>query len=140
MATKPLIKNGVRITLRGKQTGKQGRPKGTLKKRQFEETRLGFFLKYEAPIEYELIMSSTPKSVFPEPSIKIINAITLASPNPVFQKNKFFRYLDEYRRHKLWCPRAKVLTPTRKVFYERLQANLMKQYIEHRKKTDTYFT
>lgn len=86
MATKPLIKNGVRITLKSKSNGKPGRPKGTKKKRLFEETKLGFLLKYETPIEYELIMSSTPKSVFPEPKIKVIEAITLASPNPVFQK------------------------------------------------------
>lgn len=86
MATKPLLKNGIRITTKGKPTGKQGRPKGTRKKRHFDETKLGFFLKYEAPIEYELIMASTPKGVFPEPTMKIIEAITLASPNPVFQK------------------------------------------------------
>ena len=78
MATKPLLKNGIRITTKGKPTGKQGRPKGTRKKRHFDETKLGFFLKYEAPIEYELIMASTPKGVFPEPTIKIIEAITLA--------------------------------------------------------------
>lgn len=139
MATKPLIKNGVRITLKSKSNGKRGRPKGTKKKRLFEETKLGFLLKYETPIEYELIMSSTPKSVFPEPKIKVIEAITLASPNPVFQKNKFYRYLDDYRRNKLCSERAKVLTSKRKAYYERLQMNQIKKYIESKKKEGYYY-
>lgn len=139
MATKPLIKTGVRITLKSKSNGKPGRPKGTKKKRLFEETKLGFLLKYETPIEYELIMSSTPKSVFPEPKIKVIEAITLASPNPVFQKNKFYRYLDDYRRNKLCCERAKVLTSKRKAYYERLQMNQIKKYIESKKKEEYYY-
>lgn len=139
MATKPLVKNGVRITLKSKSNGKPGRPKGTRKKRQFEETKLGFLLKYEAPIEYELIMSSTPRSVFPEPKIKVIEAITLASPSPVFQKNKFFRYLEEYRKNKLCCERAKILTPKRKDFYERMQMNQIKKYIDSKKKDGYYY-
>lgn len=139
MATKPLVKNGVRITQKVLSNGKPGRPKGTRKKRLFEETRLGFLLKYEAPIEYQLIMSSTPKSVFPEPKIKIIEAITLASHNPVFQKNKFFRYLEEYRKNKLYCKRAKVLTSKRKVYYERIQMNQIKRYIEAKKKEGYYY-
>ena len=139
MATKPLTKNGVRITMKSKSNGKPGRPKGTKKKRQFEETKLGFLLKYEAPIEYELIMQSTPNSVFPEPKIKVIEAITLASPNPIFQKNKFFRYLDEYRENKLCCDRAKVLTPKRKAYYDKIQENQIKKYIEFRKKTGYYY-
>ena len=140
MATKPLLKNGVRITTKGKPTGKQGRPKGTRKKRHFDETKLGFFLKYEAPIEYELIMSSTPKGTFPEPTIKIIEAITLASPNPVFQKNKFYRYMDEYKTNKLCTSKPKRMTPVKKEYYERLQRNQMRRYIEQRKKTDTFFS
>lgn len=139
MATKPLTKNGVRITMKSKSNGKPGRPKGTKKKRQFEETKLGFLLKYEAPIEYELIMSSTPKSIFPEPSIKVIEAITLASPNPVFQKNKFFRYLEDYKKNKLFCIRAKILTAKRKIFYERIQMNQIKKYIESKKKEGYYY-
>lgn len=139
MATKPLTKNGVRITMKSKSNGKPGRPKGTKKKRQFEETKLGFLLKYEAPIEYELIMFSTPKSIFPEPSIKVIEAITLASPNPVFQKNKFFRYLEDYKKNKLFCIRAKILTAKRKIFYERIQMNQIKKYIEFKKKEGYYY-
>lgn len=125
--------------MKSKSNGKPGRPKGTKKKRQFEETKLGFLLKYEAPIEYELIMSSTPKSIFPEPSIKVIEAITLASPNPVFQKNKFFRYLEDYKKNKLFCIRAKILTAKRKIFYERIQMNQIKKYIESKKKEGYYY-
>lgn len=94
--------------------GETRKAKRNQKKRHFDETKLGFFLKYEAPIEYELVMTSTPKSVFPEPSIKIIEAITLASPNPVFQKNKFYRYLEEYRKNKLCTSKPKRMTPVKK--------------------------
>lgn len=45
--------------------GKTRKAKRNQKKRHFDETKLGFFLKYEAPIEYELIMASTPKRGFP---------------------------------------------------------------------------
>lgn len=120
--------------------GKTRKAKGNQKKRHFDETKLGFFLKYEAPIEYELIMASTPKGVFPEPTMKIIEAITLASPNPVFQKNKFYRYMDEYKTNKLCTSKPKRMTPVKKEYYERLQSNQMKRYIEQRKKTDTFFS
>ena len=45
---------GARITRKAEQNpakrpGKSGRPKGTYKRYLFEETKLGFFLKYEVP-------------------------------------------------------------------------------------------
>lgn len=117
-----------------KKTGKPGRPKGTRKQRQFEQTRLGFFLKYEAPIEYELIMRSTPQSAFPKPSIHLIETIAIASHNPVFKKNKYFKYLQEYKDKGLYMKEPKLLTESRRVFYQTLMDNRVKRYIKEQKK------
>ena len=115
-------------------TGKRGRPKGSLKQRPFEQTRLGFFLKYEAPIEYELIMRSTPQSAFPKPSIHLIETIAIASHNPVFKKNKYFKYLQEYKEKGLYMKEPKLLTEERKKFYQSLMDTRVRKYIKEQKK------
>ncbi len=123
-----------RQTIRGKITGNRGRPFGTRKRRRFEETNLGFFLKYEAPIEYELLMESLPKKEYVAPSIKIIEAIAASSPNPVFKKNKFFKYLEEYRVNKLCAKRPKLMTEKRMAYYKRLQETQVKKYLAEMEK------
>lgn len=65
------------------------------KKRLFEETRVGHFLKYEAPLEYNLIMDAN--GTLSAPSADLIEAISYASLNPLFKKPKFRRSLIEYR-------------------------------------------
>lgn len=134
MATPPKLVNGKRITVKKKSYGKVGRPKGTRLRRKFEETKLGFFLKYEAPIEYELIMQSTPQSAFPEPKINVIEAIAISSHNPVFEKGKYYRYLEEYRINKCSALRPKILTEKRKAYYERILNNQIERYIEDMRK------
>lgn len=106
----------------------RGRPKGSLKKRKFEETRLGFLLKYEAPLEYQLIMEATPKEVFPKPSAELVEIIARVSTEPVFKKKKFFRYLKEYRETGIYPRRGKVATPERLAYYKRLERNKNSQY------------
>ena len=110
-----------------------GRPKGTLKKYKFEETKLGFFLKYEAPAAYELIMKMTQKRQFPQPTIRTIETVCKASNDPVLKKAKYFRYLDEYRVKGIYCGRPKVLTPERKLFYDALRKKSIARYAkQHR--------
>ncbi|MFI3294065.1 MAG: hypothetical protein SNI70_11190, partial [Rikenellaceae bacterium] len=88
---------GVRATKAAPQSKhrrkEDGRPKGTLKKFKFEETRLGFMLKYEIPALYEVIMRMTPKSQYPEPKVKIIEMVCRVSSDPSLSKAKFARYL-----------------------------------------------
>lgn len=106
---------------------KRGRPKGTLKKRHFVETRLGFFLRYEAPIEYSVIMVGQPK-VFPEPDIVLIEAVASISDDESFNKKKFKKYLDEYRNNGIYAERAKVLTPDLEKYYKDLRKNKSKRF------------
>ena len=124
----------IRETFTAEKTGKPGRPVGTKKIRKFEETKLGFFLKYEAPIEYELIMRSTPLSPHPKPSIHLIETIAIASHNPVFEKNKYFKYLQLYKETGLNVE-PKKLTPKRQEYYEKLMANRVRRYIKEQKKS-----
>ena len=79
-------------------------------KRRFEETRLGFYIKYNAPVEYELIISITPNKKNPEPKTNVIEAIAAASNNPVLQSQKFFTYLDDYKKNKLYSDKVMKIT------------------------------
>ena len=67
------------------------------KKRPFEDTNLGYYLQYEAPIEYKLIKSALGEHQ--TPSADFIEALSYASINPLFRKPKFRRALMEYREH-----------------------------------------
>lgn len=134
MSTKPKKERGSRITLRGVRNPlKKGRPKGTKKKHKFEETKLGFMLKYETPLEYNLIMNASSNSPFPVPDVDIIELITNASDNDSFSKPKFKRYLNEYRENGIVCSRAKILTPERKLFYDRVRKSKIKNFTKGRK-------
>lgn len=85
-------------------------------------------LKHETPLEYELIMSATPKSLFMTPDVILIEAISSTSDDKSFQKPKFKRYLDEYRLNGIYCDRPKTLTPERVQYYETLRHNKIKEY------------
>ena len=110
-----------------KRRKQDGRPKGTFKKFKFEETKLGFLLKYE------LIINSIPTHPFPEPPIEVIEIVTKASKDPTFKKEKFFRYLEEYRKNGLCCRRAKKLTTERMVYYESIRDKKMELFIKRNK-------
>lgn len=129
---------GVRITkivhIRKNRKQAEGRPAGSFKRYPFEQTRLGFFLKYEVPIVYKLIMKQTPKGAFPAPDIKIIKTICAASKDPSLSKNKFPVYLKEYEKKGLYCHVGKLLTPKRKRFYAALEKKKLAAYIRANKK------
>ena len=133
MATKPKKIHGQRITTYvhpTKRNGLPGRPKGTKARRQFDETKLGFIIKYEAPLEYDMIMKTCPDSNFPEPDIDLIEAIANISTDKLFSKPIFWRYFDIYKRDGCFATRAMRLTPLLKNKYERVVENKIKNYIK----------
>lgn len=131
----PKTKQTVRETKQAKEfTRQKGRPKGTRKKRLFEETRLGFMLKYETPLEYSLIMEGTPRCRFSEPSYDLIKTICETSGDMSFNKKKFKTYLEEYKEQGIYCDRPKKLTPEREAYYNKLKLNKIKTYTSGQKK------
>lgn len=112
-----------------------GRPTGTYKKYRFDETRLGFLLKYEAPAVYRIIRNLTPRAVFPEPKVDLIERVCRASGDPSLRKPKFYRYLEEYRDMGIYCRRPKRLTPERKLYYERLRKKKLESFIRENRET-----
>lgn len=112
-----------------------GRPTGTYKKYQFEETRLGFLLKYEAPAVYGIIMNLTPRAVYPEPKADLIEQVCRASGDPSLRKPKFYRYLQEYRELGIYCRRPKQLTPERKAYYEKVRKKKLARFIRENRQT-----
>lgn len=123
------VAQGVRKRLK-----EEGRPRGTLKRFQFEETRLGFMLKYEAPVAYKIIMNLTPKGAFQEPAVSIIRIVCKASRDSSFKKAKFRRYLAEYETTGLYCRRGKRLTDRRKVYYENIRKKKLERYIRQNRR------
>lgn len=129
MPTKPKKLKGHRLTSPGqKKQGAKGRPKGTRLKRNFDETRLGFMLKYETPLEYSIIINSTKKSAFIQPDILVIELVCSASNDVSFDKPKFKRYLEEYREHGIHCDRPKKISQERLAYYDRIRRSKIKTY------------
>ena len=75
-----------------------GRPQGTLKRFPFDETRIGFMLRYEMPVVYHLLRRLCATQQPFEPDWQVIRSVAEASKDPSCGKAKFRRYLDEYRR------------------------------------------
>lgn len=117
-----------RVPLSPNRRPEEGRPIGTLKKYPFEQTRLGFMIRYEMPIVYYLIRRLFPASDS-EPSVEIIERLCRVSNDPSTQKPKFQRYLREYAKCGVCCKRAKLLTPERKNYYEMLRKHKMQKYV-----------
>lgn len=114
-----------------------GRPKGTLKKYRFEQTRLGFMLKHEVPAVYEIILRMSPKAPLTEPKVKLIELVCCASKEPLLQTKRFARYLKEYRRVGICCGRAKLLTPQREAYYKKKREKRLEEFIRlNRKEID----
>lgn len=116
-----------------KRRKEDGRPRGTLKKFQFEQTRLGFMIKHEAPVCFRIIMNLTPKATFPEPSCEVIRIVCKASRDPSFGKAKFKRYLAEYASTGLYCKRGKKITPKRDAYYRAIRLKKMSLFIRRNK-------
>lgn len=107
----------------------RGRPKGTLRRFPFEETRIGFMLRYEMPIVYHVLRQLCHTQSPFEPEWWVIDSVAKASKDASYGKPKFRRYLEEYRKKGLYCMRGKVLTPERKVYYENVRKHKTQEYI-----------
>ncbi|MGL5690370.1 MAG: hypothetical protein ACRDD8_06045 [Bacteroidales bacterium] len=125
-------KNGTRLTKPAKPQG-IGRPKGTLKKRKFEETKVGFFLKYETPDEYDLIVSSITNNDFSAPDAGIIELVAKASKDECFKKKKFWKYLDEYVDNGCFISRPCRMTKEKEVYYRNIRKTSLMAYISKNK-------
>lgn len=130
---------GARITRKAEQNpakrpGKSGRPKGTYKRYLFEETKLGFFLKYEVPEVFQLIMQSLPAGRHRAPPLPLIRIVCAASKDPSLRKPKFRRYMELYERDGLYCRRATVMTPAKKPFYDEMRRRKLEKFIRRNRK------
>jgi hypothetical protein len=94
-------------------------------KRPFDETRVGYFLKREAPVEYRLIMNSINFQA--APSAALIEEIGYASDNPLFKKPKFRRSLISYRKKGLDSKISRKPTVQTELFYIRIRQNRLKR-------------
>lgn len=112
-----------------KKKSKKYRPRKKLgrkrKKRLFDETRVGHFLKHEAPVEYDLIIDvcgmKTP------PSADFIETIGYASLNPLFRKPKFRKALIEYRKNGLYSGPPKKSNAEVELYYINVRRNSVKK-------------
>lgn len=87
------------------------------KKRKFSETRLGFMLAHEVPFEYQLILNTSRLMKMPYPTAQLIEAISYASPEPFFRKQKFWRCLMDYRKYGLNTPYIVKTNITKELYY-----------------------
>lgn len=117
-----------------KRTFAQGRPKGTFKKFPFEQTRLGFLLKYEMPVVYGIVMEKYKDIPFPQPGADVIELLCKASKDPTYKKPKFRRCMNEYIERGICCTRAKVLTPNMEAYYESIRKKKMEAFIARNQK------
>ena len=78
-------------------------------KRLFEETRVGFILKYEAPLEFDLLIEAS--GLKGAPPADLIEAVGYASINEIFKTPEFRRALLLYRKTGLYCGKPKRITP-----------------------------
>ena len=99
----------------------------------FEQTKLGFFLKYEVPVVFQIIMNQSNKSLFYEPNFNLVRAICSASKDTSLNKAKFQRYLAEYEQKGLYCNVGQRMTPVKMAYYERIRRAKLKMYIESNK-------
>lgn len=111
-----------------------GRPKGTLKRFPFEETRLGFMLRYEMPVVYYLLRKLSPPAPLFEPTWQLVDSVCSSSTDPSYLKPKFKRYLEEYARNGVYCKRGKRLTPERLVYYESIRRKKLELFIRANRK------
>jgi hypothetical protein len=105
-----------------KRKREDGRPRGSYKIYPFEQTRLGFFLKYEVPVVYDLILSLTPPRERKAPPVDVIRAVCAASPDPSLLKPKFFRWLERYESSGVLCRRPKLPSVARMAFYYNIRS------------------
>ena len=124
---------GVRMTVPVRTRNRKredGRPKGTFKRYRFTETKLGFFLKHETPLEYSILESLIPPGIFSYPPIAAIECVANSSLDPSFKKPKFEAYLNEFKEKGICCGRARKMTPEKEKYYARIRKTKMDRFIE----------
>lgn len=117
-----------------KRRKEDGRPRETFKRYKFEETKLGFMLKYETPVVYNILMNTLSAFSCLAPPIEVIEMVCKASQDISFKKPKFERYLREYVKTGLYCHRPKRLTPEREVYYKRIRSFKLAAFIQKNQK------
>lgn len=111
---------------RKKKRKKPKKPMGRKRiKRTFDETLLGCLLKYEAPIEYKLIMEA--QGDVQAPSADFIEAISYASINPLFRKTKFRRALIYYRQRGIYAKHRNVDLEEVILYHQKIYEREMKK-------------
>lgn len=114
---------------------KKPRKKRKRKTRLFEETRVGHYLKHEAPLEYSLIVGVNSRAI--APSADLIEAIGYASINPLFKKPKFRKALIDYRRNGLHTGQPKKSNAKLEMFYTKIYQRGMNRVLENMPKLET---
>lgn len=131
--TKAKMYRGHRMTLNPKPgrnpERKCGRPRQSYKRYRFEQTHLGFFLKYEVPVIYDILVNLTPPMPIFEPPYLLIRKVCASSSDPSLKKPKFERYLQEYKQCGLYCRRAVKLTPVKAAYYKGIRERKLQQFI-----------
>ena len=102
-----------------KKQKRQKSPGRKRKKRTFDETRIGFFLKHEAPLEYDLIYNQICGRG--APTADLIEQVGYSSLNPLFKKPKFRRALIEYRKYGLYCGKPASSDAQTEMYYIQLR-------------------
>lgn len=103
-----------------KRPKKPGRPKGYSLKR-FDQTRIGFLLAHEVPLEYKLLMETVKTLKLGSPSAELIEAIAYSSNDPLFRKTKFWRCLKDYKKYGLRPPYAVETNINKELYYIRIR-------------------
>lgn len=99
---------------------KPGRPKGHSLK-NFDQTRIGFLMKHEVPIEYKLLMEVSDFLKIHAPSPELIEAISYASDDIFFKKAKFWRCLMDYKKYGLRPPYSIHTNANKELYYIHLR-------------------
>lgn len=134
-ATNKKGKRQTRTVSRSKQRNpEEGRPKGTLKRYPFDQTRIGFMLRYEMPVVYHLLKHLYATQSRFEPDWRVIDTVAGASKDVSYKKAKFKRYLEEYRENGVFCRRGKTITPGRKAYYEGVRRRKVEAYIRRNRR------
>lgn len=71
------------------ETSKKTRKTKGYSLKRFDQTRIGFLLAHEVPIEYKLLMETVKSLKLSSPSAELIEAIAYASNDPFFAKQNF---------------------------------------------------
>ena len=101
----------------------QSKKRGLKKrKRLFEETKLGFFIQHEAPLEYRILRESFDLSNMDvEILAKLIESISYSSGCKLFRKTKFRLALIEFREYGYYAPKIIKNSVDKELYYMRIR-------------------